>query len=167
MNRAGGKRPNRRLGLFCREFIENRDPYEVIREIKRQGGIAVWPHPLRKKLQAPVKLLKEFDAVEAFNARTTEVKELKASLGESGLLEFLKKLNLPVVGGSDAHALCEVGNGRTVLPACRSLDEIKAAIMRKESLVEGEQTPQLSKYLGRLGNFLLKSRKIDKGHDEK
>jgi predicted metal-dependent phosphoesterase TrpH len=138
------------IGLFCRKFIESRDPVGVAEAIHREGGLVVWPHPSRMNYTAPELLIPHLDAVETFNARNTEVERITPSRGEPRLIELADRLNLAVVGGSDGHSPSEIGNGRTIIPDCSSLDEIKAAIKSGKSQVEGERTSSWSVFGSKL-----------------
>ena len=42
------------IGLFLTQEIRSREASEIIQEIKEQGGVAMWAHPLqgREKLAA-------------------------------------------------------------------------------------------------------------------
>ena len=93
------------IGLFLQEDISSRVCAEVIDEIKVQGGLAVLAHPFRKNIVVPPKIISMFDCIEAFNARSRELSNMKARK----LAEDYKK---PVSAGSDAHLGFEIGGGK-------------------------------------------------------
>ncbi len=64
-----------------------------------------------------------------FNARTLSVSNEKALL-------LARRLNKPMVAGSDAHFHPEIGNGRTLLPISDSEEELKRAILAGDTRVE-------------------------------
>ena len=120
------------LGLFLEKDIQSREPREVIKEIKEQGGIAVLPHPFKRgKLVQDNKLLSEFDAIEIFNARSF----IKHNLNATRLCQDLDKAPL---GGSDAHLLSEIGKGVTLIEdSVNDQDQLKEIILKKRTCVKG------------------------------
>lgn len=95
------------IGLFLSKEIKSRDYEGVIKEIKDQNGIIVLPHPYRgHKLNS--KIIENVDAIEVFNSRNNENENIKA-------LKLAKKYNKPILTGSDAHFVIEIGNATTVI----------------------------------------------------
>ncbi len=81
---------------------------DVVTEAKRQGATIILAHPYRWKKRLPSQwLLEQIDAVEVFNGRTCFVKG-NWSANERAV-ELAKKMNLPIVAGSDAHLPREIG----------------------------------------------------------
>lgn len=124
------------MGLFLNEEIKSTDPFEVIDEIKCQGGVTVLPHPFRSSLvfrkpspATPLEIAEKVDAIEVFNARTLAASNEKA-------LILARKLNKPMVAGSDAHFYPEMGNGKTLFPAPNGEEELKQAILTGKTAVE-------------------------------
>ncbi|NQE05720.1 Error-prone DNA polymerase [ANME-1 cluster archaeon GoMg1] len=120
------------LGLFLKEEIKDRDPYNVIAGIKNQGGIVILPHPFKRgNLHSQEDLLSLFDAIEVFNARTFIKDNLKA-------LALAESCNKPITGGSDAHFIHEIGGGLTLIKdSFTNLSELKKAIINEENSVKG------------------------------
>lgn len=95
------------------------------REIHRCGGIAVLAHPYQKLNIDESCFPREIDGVEGVNARAAykrkDANERAAAYGaEHGLF---------CVGGSDAHAAGEVGNGYTEIDCSElTLEALEAAV---------------------------------------
>ncbi len=97
------------IGLFLNEEIETRQSDDVIREIKRQGGLVVLPHPFKGHHLDDV-LLNQVDLVETFNAR--------CSPSENALShELAQRLHKPTLAGCDAHFAAELNAAVTQLEA--------------------------------------------------
>jgi len=117
------------LCLFLKKPVETRNFFEAVAQTHEQGGIVVAAHPfdiVRKPFfrgfdELP-KLKKHFDAIEVFNSRTI-VKKFN-----NRAKKFAKKNKMPMVCGSDAHTLNELGNSLTEVKA-KNLDEAKAEIL--------------------------------------
>jgi predicted metal-dependent phosphoesterase TrpH len=116
------------LALFIDSFLPpGRPAAETIAAIHAQGGLAIAPHPFdrsvpslgRQGLDQPGW---KFDAIEGFNAgviwwqRGANHAAQRAAACQ----------NLPVVGGSDAHALASVGLAYTLFPGSRANDLYRA-----------------------------------------
>ncbi|MFH1789424.1 MAG: PHP domain-containing protein [Candidatus Altiarchaeota archaeon] len=101
------------IGYHINHEIESTGFYDVIDEIKRQGGVVSIPHAfdaLRSSAVNSEKLLVEFkdqiDYLEV-NGRTLPYFNNKARA-------FAQEHGIPVIGGSDAHMPWEIGNTYTV-----------------------------------------------------
>lgn len=92
-------------GLFLHEEIKSRNYWDVIDEIREQGGIVVLPHPYRGHKLNEV-LISAVDAIETFNSRTGRAENILAE-------ELREKHGKAAVAGSDAHFYSEIGLGRT------------------------------------------------------
>ena len=128
------------LGLFLNKEIKNREPIEVIKEIKDQGGIAIIPHPFhfpekfKENLEKYVELI---DGIEIFNAR------LPFSFFDKKAFKFAQKYNLIMTAGSDAHYHRDVGNAYTIAENVEDLEEFKKAILNKKTKIKGKKSPIL------------------------
>lgn len=89
------------IGLFLTKEIVSDKALEVIDEIHSQGGIVVLPHPLRSH-KLTEEILQKVDAIEVFNSVNKPEQNEKA-------IELAKKYNKPMLAGSDAHLISEVG----------------------------------------------------------
>jgi len=117
------------LGLFLKKPVETRDFFEAVTLIHEQGGIVAAAHPfdlMRKPFMRGFdelpRLRKHFDAIEVFNSRTI-VKKFDARAKR-----FAKENKMPMICGSDAHTLEELGASLTEVKA-KNLDEAKAEIL--------------------------------------
>ncbi len=92
-------------GLFLKKEVISRDYKELIKEIKKQGGMVVLNHPFCGHDLNRIKELtnKEVDFVEVFNSRCSVEKNKKA-------LDFAIKKRMKKIYGSDAHLRRELGN---------------------------------------------------------
>jgi len=104
---------------------------EALRRLKAQGAFISIPHPfdLRRhgwRLEELIELLPEVDALEVFNARCLrKVHNEKA-------LAFAREWSKPMLAGSDAHSLVELGLAVVRLPAFNSAEELRAAVRKAE-----------------------------------
>ena len=123
------------IGLFLNEEIKPRAVLDVIDEIKCQDGIVVLPHPYRNVNKSINKLSPEIistlDAIEAFNSRNTQDEDKKAQ-------KFAQWKKMPMVGGSDAHVLPEVGFGFTLFEHFYDEEDIRKAILNIQTKVGGK-----------------------------
>jgi predicted metal-dependent phosphoesterase TrpH len=107
---------------------------ETLRRLKAQGAFISIPHPfdLRRHgwpLEELIELLPEVDALEVFNARC-----LRKAHNDKALA-FARKWGIPMLAGSDAHSLVELGLAVTRLPAFNSVEELRAAV--RETQISG------------------------------
>jgi hypothetical protein len=90
------------MGLELSEEIRSTAWKEVIREIRDQGGIAVFPHPYRDHTDIE-EIAGYVDFIECWNARSIpEQNSLAADLA--------RRFSKPVTLGSDAHVASEIGS---------------------------------------------------------
>lgn len=129
------------LGLFLKQEIRpSRSVSEILDEIRSQGGIAVLAHPFKwPHLVRDADFLKQFDAIEVFNARNNiPVPYLENFLSR----KFVRESGLSYLAGSDTHEGFELGCARTIFefPAKGADDEaIKKAIIEKRVNVDGRE----------------------------
>jgi len=90
------------IGILINEEISSREWFEVIDEIRGQGGVALLPHPYRGH-QNVLDLASACDLIEVWNARSTIEQNEKAMV-------LAKRLRKPGLYGSDAHSYGEIGN---------------------------------------------------------
>jgi predicted metal-dependent phosphoesterase TrpH len=76
-----------------------------------------------------LEILPYVDALEVFNARC-----LAGSINRKGR-EFAESRNLPMMAGSDAHSLVELGLATLSLPEFNSPDELREAL--KTAVITG------------------------------
>ena len=104
---------------------------ETLKRLKAQGAFISIPHPfdLRRhgwQVDELIELLPEVDALEVFNARCLrKVHNEKA-------LTFAREQGMPMLGGSDAHSLVELGLVVVRLPAFDNAEELRAAVREAE-----------------------------------
>jgi predicted metal-dependent phosphoesterase TrpH len=92
-------------GIFLKEEIQARNYSDVIAEIKRQGGITILNHPFVGHKLNDLNF-DGIDLIEGYNGRVSPSKNQLA-------VELAKKLEKPVIAGSDSHTYGEIGNCRT------------------------------------------------------
>jgi predicted metal-dependent phosphoesterase TrpH len=128
------------LALFIKEEIKGKgkDVLEVIKEIKKQEGIVVIPHPFHFYLRFKddvKKYLSFIDALEVLNGRSFLKKpDLKA-------LKLAQEKNISQAGGSDCHYFKEAGSAYTLIEDVQNLGEFKKGILEKRSKAQGEKAP--------------------------
>jgi predicted metal-dependent phosphoesterase TrpH len=143
------------IGIFLNNEIISRDFGGVIDEIRDQDGLVVLPHPYRRKRFPSNELLKYVDIFEGLNARTLNDLNLKAE-------KLAVNLRKPMICGSDAHFLFELGVVRNVVKDMPVYEEgelrkkilrgdvrmyakSRPSIMRKTSIVLGTAVKKLKK----------------------
>lgn len=85
---------------------------ELIDIVRSAGGVAICSHPYRQNNRGMGDYIKKLQGVwgiEAFNGSTPKHHNLKA-------YELSIRLNVPALGGSDAHVLEQVGKFATWMP---------------------------------------------------
>lgn len=124
------------IGYFVKEEIpRGLSVKETLHRFKDQGAFISIPHPfdLRRhgwRLGELLELLPEVDAVEVFNARC-----LRTAHNDNALA-FAKKYEKPMLAGSDAHTLLEVGLAVTRLPAFSNAEELRESV--EEARIDGK-----------------------------
>ncbi|MBD3361422.1 PHP domain-containing protein [Candidatus Woesearchaeota archaeon] len=123
------------IGYYLKREIKEREPLKVIKEIHKQGGIAVIAHPfghgiIRKCAKVDLKELKNLDGVEVHNSRNTFHWENFYALVAA------RKYKLAETGGSDAHFYYEIGKGYTLFKG-----SLKKAIRNKTTKGDGRIAP--------------------------
>ncbi len=110
------------LALFVEDEVRSKSFASAVEEIRSAGGLAIVPHPgaSRNITNREIELA---DGYEAFNATLSPAKNL---------LSIQKAANQkkPALGSSDAHMVLEIGNGRTKVDDCASLDELRKSLLR-------------------------------------
>ena len=96
------------IGLFLQKEIKSRKAEPVIDEIHEQGGFVIIPHLFKKEPRFTPRELQKVDAFE-INGRMSPLKNEKA-------LQLARQYSKPLVGGSDAHFLWEIGRVINALP---------------------------------------------------
>ena len=109
------------LALFVSEEIDSRDFATVIDEIKSRGGISIVPHPADSPKISTEDLLLA-DGIEYFNSTCTPGSNRRNA-------RVVTELKKPGFSSSDAHLVMEVGNGRTKVPDCATLEELRKKIL--------------------------------------
>lgn len=158
--KKGGKIIGEILGYFLKEEInsEGKNIEEIIQEIKKQGGIAIIPHPFywKKPFRDLEKYKNLVDGIEIFNSRS------QTKRGNKKSFDFAQKNNLPMTAGSDAHSCFEIGNAYLKAEA-KSPEELKEAILEKKVKIFGKQSPiffYIFPSLGRIIHLFWQPKKL-------
>ncbi|MFQ6049532.1 MAG: CehA/McbA family metallohydrolase [Candidatus Paceibacterales bacterium] len=144
------------LGLNIKQIIPNwLSAKETIKRIKKEGGLAIIPHPFawfcsfRGNLKD---LLGEIDGIEVLNSSIFGPGNKKA-------LGFAKKHNLPFTAGSDAHFPNFIGQAYLEIPGDNlSVAEVLNAIKNKAGRIEGEEAEFFEKIIDHSKRNLAKIR---------
>ena len=103
------------IGL--RTPLENICPFEngrfktacILNQAREQNAFVILAHPYRWRHRLPSDdLLKRMDALEVYNSRNAFL--LRHPKANQMAQEAARRLNMPVLGGSDAHVVEEIGN---------------------------------------------------------
>jgi len=104
---------------------------ETLKRMKAQNAFISIPHPFDLwrhgwPLEELIELLPEVDALEVFNARCLR------KIHNEKALTFARARGLPMLAGSDAHSLAELGLALTRLPAFNNAEELRTAVRDTE-----------------------------------
>ncbi len=126
------------LAYNIKEKIEReREPKEIVKEIKRQGGFAVVAHPDRIPSGISSKIVRTLDVsgIEALNGATVPHKNRGAN-------KLAHELNLGIIGGSDSHKPKDIGAAYTVFEGTSlGVYDIQQHIRQKRSVPAGHSLP--------------------------
>jgi len=124
------------LALGVTEMVPgNLSPAETIAVIHHLGGIAVAAHPLNVVVSLREKdiLSLPLDAIETHNPRSPRNRKAAA---------LSIRMRLGRTGGSDAHAISQVGAGITEIPdECSHYRQIIDAIRNRKTRAHGTRAP--------------------------
>ena len=142
------------LGLFLKKEIHPDSLDNVVKEIKRQNGIAILAHPFYKKnsFEEIAKYVKKVDAMELLNSRRTIGQNKKAKILYQNLNE-----NVAITASSDAHTSFEIGASYTEANA-KTLEEFKKEILNKRTKIYGKRSPWTVHIISSLANLRFKKR---------
>jgi len=116
------------LALFIDTFLPpGRPAAETIAAIHAQGGLAIAPHPFDRSVPSLGRAglahdSWDFDAIEGFNAGLVWWQRSSNRMAQRAATH----MGLPLVGGSDAHALATSGLGYTLFPGAGTDDLYRA-----------------------------------------
>jgi predicted metal-dependent phosphoesterase TrpH len=130
------------IGLFLSTEIKSRKSLEVIEEIHRQGGLAVLAHPF-KGHQLNEELVEKIDLIEGFNSRTRDIDNKKA-------VQLAERYKKPVIAGSDAHFLSEIGASKVIIDS----NDIFGGILKGQAKIESKPTPLFMQSLSQMIRYL-------------
>ena len=105
---------------------------ETVEKIHELGGVAVAAHPKRfpSGVGLDVARTEKFDAIEVLNGGSSRRSNVAAK-------RIAEARSLPVVGGSDAHEIKQVGKCYTVVEGVASEDDVLEAIRRGRTSLGG------------------------------
>lgn len=134
------------LALFLKEEIKSRGFKEVSKEVKKQGGILIVPHPAVGHILTE-DVLKNADAIEIFNSRLNESANKFAE-------DLAKKIKKPGIASSDAHTYWEIGSSYIIVDVKeKSFKEIKKAILDSRFEVVQKRLPKWKRILIKLFKY--------------
>ncbi len=131
--------------VFGAEKILRGSLWEIADKAREENFLTVLPHPLDVARKSSAtrnaskeelrKIFRKVDAIEAFNARCMlGIFNSRAKL----LARMMKK---PIVAGSDAHTLSELGRARTLVEAELGEDSIFEAVRKGKTKICGKLSP--------------------------
>ncbi len=132
------------LAFYVNEAVpKGLSALQTIDRLKAQGAFIAIPHVFDRRrhgwhMPDLLDILPHVDALEVFNARC-----LAKSLNQRALV-FAKERDLPMLAGSDAHSLVELGLGSTYLPEFNSPDELRAAL--QQAVIKGRLVSPLEHF---------------------
>jgi len=142
------------LGLFLKKEIHPDSLDNVVKEIKKQKGVAILAHPFYKKnsFSEIEDYVKKVDAMELLNSRRTIGQNRKAKI----LYQNLKE-NVAITASSDAHTSFEIGTAYTEANA-KNLEEFKEAILNKKTTIKGKLSPWTVHIISSLANLRFRKK---------
>lgn len=128
------------IGLFLQEAITARTFAGVVEEVRAQGGLTMLPHPFKRRPTLPSTVLEQVDLIEVFNARGQFTTAYDCNARAYQIAQALRK---PMVAGSDAHFLWEIGRGAVRLPPVSDLAALKEALRHTQDAELRRQSTSL------------------------
>ncbi|MEQ8192074.1 MAG: PHP domain-containing protein [Candidatus Eremiobacterota bacterium] len=125
------------IGLFLNEEIRSKDFFEVVDDIKGQGGKCVLPHPYRNHYADPASLISYVDAIEGFNSRNPKDFNIKAQ-------NLARSQRIVMTAGSDAHMPFEIGYAMTCIEEKNFYNQF--SILSKATFIQGNNHSQLMRF---------------------
>jgi predicted metal-dependent phosphoesterase TrpH len=113
---------------------------DAIDMVHQQGGVVAIAHPYNPKhpnidfARVDRHLFKSLniDAIEVYNQLMGKV--------DSRYVELARKLDVAIIGGSDAHILYQIGKGVTIFPnSVKTAQDVIEAIKNKQTYVGGNK----------------------------
>jgi predicted metal-dependent phosphoesterase TrpH len=95
------------IGLFLERQPTARTAREAVDEIHAQGGFVMLPHPFNPVYGLSIDL--QFDAIEVCNGHEPPDRNQQA-------LDLARARHLPMLAGSDAHYLVDIGRAGVLFP---------------------------------------------------
>ena len=117
------------IGFYLNKEIKSRKFNEVIKEIKKQKGLVIIPHPFTYGIfrRGASKIPKNIDAIEAINGRCFFNSENRKAL------RFAAKNRIAKTAGSDAHFVSEIGKCYTIFEG-----SLRKALKQNKTKVYGK-----------------------------
>jgi predicted metal-dependent phosphoesterase TrpH len=116
------------LTFFVSQGIpKHTPPLDAVQALKGQGAFICLAHPFDKRRghwseEELEPLLPYIDAIEVFNSRCFNPSANRAAL------EYAQRKHLPMLVGSDAHSLVELGLSTVTLPPFHSAAELRRSL---------------------------------------
>jgi predicted metal-dependent phosphoesterase TrpH len=150
VNFPDGSRRGEILALFIEKEIKPGRFEDVIRQIRKQKGIAIVSHPFDKfrPFDGLEEVIKQVDGLEGFNSRSP-------FHGYNTLAQKLaSKFKLSLTAGSDAHVKYEVGNGWTEVKAT-TLEGARKEILKGRTKLGGKKANHFVHFFSTLAKLKL------------
>lgn len=125
------------IGLFLTEYIPlGQSMADTIKEIRRQGGLVVAPHPFSYHVPAMGRLIDEMDVdgIEVLNGGHVDGPSNQRALEHASCGRWAQ------TAGSDAHSLSQVAWAYTLFEG-RTAEDFRKAVLEKKTEPRGEPYP--------------------------
>jgi predicted metal-dependent phosphoesterase TrpH len=160
------------IGLFLKEEVTKHNFRDAVRAIKRQGGLAVLPHPYKRTHKISSAMLDEIDLIEVFNARGERSSASDCNLKAQ---ELAMNNGKAITAGSDAHFLREIGRGCVDVKTVLNMQELKheletnqvRRIVYRQSSAHIEALSQIVKFYKLRDLNILKTLTLKSAHQLK
>ena len=137
------------LALFVDDEIRSKQFSVVIDDIRAAGGVSIIPHPADSPKMTELEL-RAADGIEVFNSTCTRRSNARAA-------EMAQRLSKPSFASSDAHLVVEIGNGRTRVEDCGTLEELRRNLLKQPVVSRTENSNPLLHRLNEAYNFATRS----------
>jgi predicted metal-dependent phosphoesterase TrpH len=133
-------------GLFNKTHQPCRNVFQLIERLKEEKALVVLVHPYRGNHGGETRVRDvgdQCDLVEVWNSRSSRELNEKA-------MKLAHDLDKPILGGSDAHSLREIGSSRTVLESVNPAQPLYQQLLKNPRHLAISLTSNSQKRISRI-----------------
>jgi len=141
-------------GMLHAAVVRSPHAHAIVKAIdvaaaRAAGGVSIIPHPADSPKMTELEL-RAADGIEVFNSTCTRRSNARAA-------EMAQRLSKPSFASSDAHLVVEIGNGRTRVEDCGTLEELRRNLLKQPVVSRTENSNPLLHRLNEAYNFATRS----------